>query len=195
MEECRAECCGLYLCGNKQLLAIFGHSGKQADDVTYINWLSMVRKGILALEFYSPETKKWRQAHMQARYVILNVLREAGEGFVTVEQTEDGPLVKLDRSKIDTVGVTAIGNFLLKLMVYKATADFEAGSAFYDKYSAVTSEYLGMRQAVLDKKQPRKVFVQPHTYLLDGNVHLKVFDATPKGMIESFITRFGPAYY
>ena len=33
----------------------------------YVNWLLMVRAGLLALEFYTPETKQWRQAHMQAR--------------------------------------------------------------------------------------------------------------------------------
>jgi len=29
------------------------------------------RAGLLALVYYTPETMSWRQAHMQARYVIL----------------------------------------------------------------------------------------------------------------------------
>ena len=38
----------------------------------------VARAGLLALEFYSPDTKSWRQAHMQARYAIFRVLLEAG---------------------------------------------------------------------------------------------------------------------
>lgn len=41
--------------------SIFGHEGQDADDVVYINWLSMVRAGLLGLEFYTPESKSWRQ--------------------------------------------------------------------------------------------------------------------------------------
>lgn len=41
--------------------SIFGHKGKYANDISYINWLNMVRAGLIALEFYTPENKKWRQ--------------------------------------------------------------------------------------------------------------------------------------
>lgn len=41
---------------------IFGHSGEAAKDVCYVNWLSMVRSGLLGLEYYTPELNKWRQA-------------------------------------------------------------------------------------------------------------------------------------
>lgn len=63
------------------------------------------------------------QAHMQARYVILRVLLEAGEDLVSVEKIigEDGEpdlIVKLNRSKINSVGKKAIGDFLRKLQVW-----------------------------------------------------------------------------
>ncbi len=50
------------------------------------------------------------------------VLLEAGEDFVKIEEltAEDGEpdiLISLDESKIETVGVPAIGRFLCKLQV------------------------------------------------------------------------------
>ena len=41
--------------------SIFGHEGSEADDVIYVNWLNMVRAGLLALEFYAPDTSSWMQ--------------------------------------------------------------------------------------------------------------------------------------
>jgi dipeptidyl-peptidase-3 len=126
-EECRAECTGIYLCLQPSILEVFGHSTPEAQsDIIYINWLLMVRAGVVALEFYTPSTEAWRQAHMNARYVILRVLLEAGDGLVSLERMvgEDGKedvLVHLDRSKIATVGKSAIEAFMLRLQVYKSS--------------------------------------------------------------------------
>jgi hypothetical protein len=46
MEKCRAECVGIYLSTNLELLSIFGHTGQEALDIFYINWLIMVRGNI-----------------------------------------------------------------------------------------------------------------------------------------------------
>ena len=101
-----------------------------------MNWLNMARAGLMGLEFYTPETGKWRQAHMCARYVILRVMLEAGEGFVSIEQftSADGKpdlVVRLDASKIETTGKKCIGDFLLKLQVYKSYGDVERGFYFF----------------------------------------------------------------
>ena len=82
----------------------------------------MVRAGLLALEYYTPDINKWRQAHMQARHVILRVLLEHSAGLVSIERTTgaDGKpdaVVRLDRSRIETEGKKAIGDFLMKLQV------------------------------------------------------------------------------
>eukprot|EP00281_Chroomonas_sp_CCMP1168_P025009 CAMPEP_0206228978 /NCGR_PEP_ID=MMETSP0047_2-20121206/9450_1 /ASSEMBLY_ACC=CAM_ASM_000192 /TAXON_ID=195065 /ORGANISM="Chroomonas mesostigmatica_cf, Strain CCMP1168" /LENGTH=709 /DNA_ID=CAMNT_0053652243 /DNA_START=52 /DNA_END=2181 /DNA_ORIENTATION=+ len=192
-EECRAECVGIYLCSVPEILTLFGHdapAGGAVHDVIYGNWLIMVRAGLLALEYYSPASKTWRQAHMQARYVILRVLLEAGQGLVALNGKGADTVVSLDRGKILSVGRSAIGDFLLKLNVYKATADVEAGQGMYGKYSEVPQEMLELRETVLECKQPRKLFVQPVTRLAGGAVELQDFPATPEGMIASFVARF-----
>ncbi|KAL8603617.1 hypothetical protein ACOMHN_005559 [Nucella lapillus] len=202
-EECRAECVGIYLCLHADILSIFGFDGEEGDDIIYVNWLNMVRAGLLGLEFYSPESRTWRQAHMNARFVILRVMLEAGEGLVSVERVtgEDGEpdiLVKLDRSKITAVGKPAIGNFLRKLQVYKSTADLENGRAMYQKYSDVSNStephFLDLRSIVLARKQPRRMFVQHHTVEKGGQVQLKTYEATAQGLIQSFADRFPDGY-
>ena len=59
---------------------------------------------------------------MQARYVILRVLLETAPGLVSIERREgsDGrpdAVVRLERSKLETLGKTAIGDFLKRLQV------------------------------------------------------------------------------
>ncbi|XP_060564792.1 dipeptidyl peptidase 3-like isoform X2 [Ruditapes philippinarum] len=199
-EECRAECVGIYLCLATEALRIFGHEDDDGDDIVYINWLNMVRAGLLALEFYSPETRAWRQAHMNARFVILRVLLEAGEDLVKVEKIkgEDGNpdiRITLDRSKIISVGKPAIGDFLRKLQVYKATADVKNGKEMYDRYSDVHDSdephFISLREIVLARKQPRKMFVQHNTSLCgDGSISLASYEASPGGLIQSWVDRF-----
>lgn len=49
------------------MLSIFGHSGSEADDVFYVNWLSLVWAGAgRALEMWEPN-RGWLQAHSQVR--------------------------------------------------------------------------------------------------------------------------------
>jgi dipeptidyl-peptidase-3 len=164
--------------------------------ISYINWLLMVRAGVTALEFFTPETQGWRQAHMRARFVILRVLLEAAGGLVTLARStgEDGQpdfAVHLDRSKIPTVGHPAIGQFLLALQVHKSLGDLAAGSALFEKYSAVPADLAEIREIVMARKEPRKLLVQPHLEAdASGGVSLRTFPGSPAGMVESFVARF-----
>ncbi|XP_072870486.1 dipeptidyl peptidase 3 isoform X4 [Chlorocebus sabaeus] len=198
-EECRAESVGLYLCLHPEVLEIFGFEGADAEDVIYVNWLNMVRAGLLALEFYTPEASNWRQAHMQARFVILRVLLEAGEGLVTITPTtgSDGrpdARVRLDRSKIRSVGKPALERFLRRLQVLKSTGDVAGGRALYEGYAAVTDTppecFLTLRDTVLLRKESRKLIVQPNTRLEDSDVQLLEYEASAAGLIRSFSERF-----
>lgn len=200
-EECRAEAVGLYLCLEKDVMRIFGYEGDVADDIIYVNWLSLLWNGCAkALETYEPSTNKWLQAHSQARYVLLRVCLEAGEDFVTVTETEPGKNLRmsLDKSKIETVGKRAIGEFLKKLQIYKSTADIDAARKMYEKYSEVPDSgpqpWARWREIVLANKQPRKIHVQPNTYIQKENgvtdVVMKNYEPTFSGFIQSWLERF-----
>ncbi|MFH4978365.1 hypothetical protein AB6A40_005074 [Gnathostoma spinigerum] len=197
-EECRAEAVGYFLSCSSDILKIFGYEGEMADTVKYINWLSGLRSGLVGLEFYSPETMKWGQAHCFARYTILRVCLDAGQGFVAIKETtgEDGKpdlLLTLDRTKIDSVGKPAVGAFLRKLQAYKSTADFDGGSVFFNYMGRVEKRDLKWREIVIDRRQPRRLFVQGNTQLDSaGEVTLKTYPETVEGIIDSIVDRYTP---
>lgn len=131
---------------------------------------------------------------MQARFAILKVFLEAGESFCKLEHSKEDLsdlVIHLDRSKIETVGRPAVNKFLQKLQVFKATADVANGRKLYEDYTNVNEWWATkVRPQVLRQAKPRKVFVQVNTVLgNDGKVTLKEYDATPEGMIQSFVER------
>lgn len=80
-EECRAEAVGIFLTPEPTALTVFGYEpgSVEAEDIVYINWLNMARAGVMGLMFFNPTTRVWGQAHMHARFVLLQVMREASE--------------------------------------------------------------------------------------------------------------------
>ncbi|XP_012526430.2 dipeptidyl peptidase 3 isoform X2 [Monomorium pharaonis] len=197
-EECRAEAVGLYLSLDKEVLKIFGYEGQEAENIIYVNWLSLLWGAFAkTFEMYQPATQTWSQAHSQARYVLLRVCLVAGQDFVNVVETEGGKnlLMTVDRSKIYTVGKKAIGDFLLKLQVYKSMGDVESATEMYGRYSEVPESgphpWGRWRDLILSRKEPRKIFVQSNTFV-DGsnNVILKNYESTFTGLIQSWIDRF-----
>jgi len=194
-EECRAECVGIHLCLEPGVCEIFGHSGAEAEDIKYVNWLSMAHAGLKGLEMFSPASQEWKQAHSQARFVIMQVMLEAGQDFLTIKECvgEDGKpdlILSMDRSKIQTVGQPAIAAFLKKLQVYKATADIGVAKQMYDKYSEVSEPWASRRDIVVARKQPRMILVQANTKLVDEKLELVEYDPSPEGMVKSWAERF-----
>lgn len=198
-EECRAECVAMALCCDFSILKIFGAGNGKDDmngpggDILYAAYLSMARAGIVALEQWDPKSKKWGQAHMQARYAIMKVFLDAGDEFLKFDYKEDDLsdlIIHLDRNKILSHGRPAVENFLQKLHVYKCTADLDAGKKLYEDATEVGEWYAQkLRPVVISKKLPRKVFVQANTFEKDGKVELKEYEPTLEGMVQSFAER------
>ncbi|KXT06498.1 hypothetical protein AC578_6077 [Pseudocercospora eumusae] len=198
-EECRAESVAMSLCPDYSILQIFGFGdGKEdingvAGDVLFVCYLQMARAGVAALQFWDPNSRKWGQAHMQARFAILQVFLEAGKEFCELRSTKNDLsdlTIFLDRTKIESLGRPVVNKFLQKLQVFKATADFTAGKKLYEHYTNVNEWYATkLRPEVIRQAKPRKVFVQANTFLEGDNVVLKEYEATPEGMIQSFVDR------
>ncbi|KAI7882816.1 dipeptidyl peptidase III [Mucor mucedo] len=192
-EECRAECIALSLSPHEDILKIFNYEGQEAEDILYIMYLNMARAGLTALEFYNPTAKKWGQAHMQARYAIMNIMLKAGEGFLEfkpcVVDDKESLEIHLDRSKIRSVGAPAVSEFLTKLQIYKATADEEGGTELYLETTRVPDDWNTIRDTVIQSKQPRKSFVQGNTFVEGENVTLKEYEASTVGLIQSYVER------
>ncbi|CAG8957600.1 hypothetical protein HYFRA_00010466 [Hymenoscyphus fraxineus] len=199
-EECRAECVAMALSCDFEILKIFGFGdGKtdmdnEAGDVLYASYLSMARAGIASLEMWDPKSRKWGQAHSQARFSILKCFLESSEKFCELDyKNEDlsDLTIKIDRSKILTAGRKAVEAYLQKLHVYKSTADVETGTKFYNYMTEVEPEFWGqkIRNEVLRNKQPRKVFVQANTVLKGEKVELVEYEPTLEGIIKSYAER------
>jgi len=143
---------------------------------------------------YQPETKNWMQAHSHAAFVTLQVLIQAGQGLVTIEEVvgSDGKpdlLASLDLDGIDIVGRKALGDFIMKLQVYKSTADVDSARNMFETYASISNDkkhpWLKWRDIVIDRKLPRKMCVQANTFLSeDGNtVSLKTYEKSANGII------------
>jgi len=135
---------------------------------------------------------------VHARHAILRVLLEEGQGVVSIKRVTDSNgqadlEIHLDRSKIKTVGREAIGKFLQKIQVYKATANHAEAQKMYSHYTSVGDDYMELREIVLAKKKPRPIYVQPLTQPgPDGNITYVRYGPSHEEVIRSFVDRYLP---
>jgi len=98
--------------------------------------------------------------------------------------------VRVDRSLVLSKGKEAVAKLLIELQVRKSTADATGSREFYNSLTKPIQGWEGeIRDIVLRKKLPRKIFVQPNTVLVDDKVVLKEYPLTPSGVIQSFVER------
>jgi dipeptidyl-peptidase III len=127
----------------------------------------------------------------QAHFAILKCLLRDGGGALKVvcDPDLDKLKVSVDRSKIASHAKVAISNMLLKLHMYRCTADIQACRPYYEELSTVDGCHLEWRRIVLSKKQPRLNYVHANTFLRNDQVVLKEYAATSEGIIQSWAER------
>ena len=194
VEECRAELVAAYLMDDTELLALFGHTSDSevtAQDLTYNAYVHLGVRGLRDLQNYNVENEKWGQAHSRAYFAMLRCLLADGNGFMTIDcnSAEDQITVHVDRSRIISDGKPALGRMLLRLQMYRSTADVKNCRDYYEDLTRVDGPYLEWRRIVLAQKLPRWVFVQPNTFLEGEKVVLKNYEPTPQGVIQSWAER------
>jgi len=108
---------------------------------------------------------------------------------IECDSSEQTLIVRVDRFKIITQGKPALGRMLLKLHMYRCTADVQACCSYYEELSRVDGKYLEWRKIVLAKNQPKWVFVQANTFLDEEEVTLKEYEPTNEGVIQSWAER------
>ena len=121
---------------------------------------------------------------------MLKCLLKNGNGVVSVESsTEKTLMIDFDRSKVLRDGKPALREMLLKLHIFRCTADVGSCRAYYEELSRVDGHYLEWRSIVIEAKQPKMVFVQSNTFFDGDKVVIREYEASNEGLIKSWFER------
>lgn len=128
---------------------------------------------------------------MKAHFAMFKCLLAAGGDFLTItnDNSSNKLTVSIDRAKISTHGRPAIASLMLKLHIWRCTADVKECREYYVQLTEPTGVHLEWRRIMLAKQTARQVFVQPNTYISGGEVFLKEYEPTVEGMIQSWAER------
>ncbi|KAI0479184.1 dipeptidyl peptidase III [Xylariaceae sp. FL0804] len=186
VDECRAELVGAYLMDDPELLGLFGFTDETeitASDLTYNLYQQLGVDGLRGLSNFNVDT--------MAHYAMLMCLLRSGQGCMRIAHDAENQklTVRVDRTKILPHGKEALGQMLLRLHMYRCTADVAACREYYEGLSHVDEERLAWRQTVIANKPPPLLNVQANTFLTDGTVTLKEYEPTVEGIIESWYER------
>jgi dipeptidyl-peptidase-3 len=98
-------------------------------------------------------------------------------------------LVRLDDSRILTHGKPALVQMLLRLHIYRYTAQVDKYRSYHEDLTQVTEEFLAWRKVVLAHKLLPLLYVQSNTIHHHDSVSLKEYDASFEGIIQSWAKR------
>ncbi|THW94321.1 hypothetical protein D6D17_07945 [Aureobasidium pullulans] len=186
IEECRACLVAAYLMDVPELTKMFGYADTSevtAKELLYNTYILLAVEGVEALQHYSIENK--------GSFGILKQLLREGNGCISIKYDSQKPAVtvEIDRSKIIPFGKEALGAMLLKIHVYRCTANVEACKPYYEDLTAVEADHEKWRAVIVGRPEPRRKFVQSNTILQHGKVSLQEYEATNVGMIQSWAER------
>ena len=127
----------------------------------------------------------------QGRFAMLQVLLKEGNGSVKIEhQVGEGRLkVCVDRERMLQDGLPALETLLLKLHMYRVTADIGECRPYFEALSAVEGEALKWREIVISKSGTRLNYVHANTFLENDGVRLQEYEATDMGVLQSWADR------
>ncbi|KAH1273340.1 hypothetical protein KXV18_007612 [Aspergillus fumigatus] len=185
VDECRAELAGAYLIDVAEILQLFGctvDSKIKPADVVYNLFQQLGVDGLRALENYNPSTKKWGQAHSRQRplqHFFYNIFHDKESQKLTI---------RVNRFLLQE-GKASLGRMLLRLHIYRCTADMRSCREFYEDLTTVHEEALGWREVVLMKKDPPLAFCHANTFLQGDRVILREYEPTVRGLIQSWAER------
>lgn len=97
--------------------------------------------------------------------------------------------VTIGKSKLLSEGKKSLRELLLKIHIYRCTADVEAARTYFGNLTEVNYYWLKIRQIVATHKARKEVFVQANTYENNGDVHIKEYEMSAEGCIESWTDR------
>ncbi|OTB11462.1 hypothetical protein K445DRAFT_77692 [Daldinia sp. EC12] len=194
LDECRAELVGAYLMDDPELLDIFGFTDESTirpSNLTYNLYQQLGVDGLRALSNYNVDTMTWGQAHSRAHFAILRCLLKHGHGCIYIhhDRATTTLRVRVDRSKIVSHGKKALGEMLLRLHVYRCTANVQECKKYYEELSHVDEECLEWRKTVIENKPPPLLNVQANTSIEEGIVVLREYEPTIRGIIQSWYER------
>jgi dipeptidyl-peptidase-3 len=113
---------------------------------------------------------------LQAHCAMFKVLSAVGGSFLTITdgKASDTITVKVDRDKNASHGNPAIADLMIKLHIWRCTADVKHYREYHVPLTEPTGVYLEWRRMMFTKQTPRQVFVQPNTFIRDGGLLKRV---------------------
>jgi dipeptidyl-peptidase III len=127
----------------------------------------------------------------QAHFAMLKCLLINGKGCVRIDHDKEKPrlTISVNRQRIISDGKPALEDMLLRLHMYRVTADVDVCRPYYENLSTVEDEHLEWRRTLRAQKTPRLHYVHANTFLEGDNVRLTEYEASHAGLIQSWFER------
>lgn len=127
----------------------------------------------------------------QAHWAIQKHLLTDGGGVLSVDHDADtGSLkIRVDRKKMLSHGKPSLGRFLNRLHIWRCTADVKPCTEYYEEVTSVTGVHEEWKRLVDSKPEVRWKFVHANTFLTNGEVVVKEYEASNEGIIQSWVER------